>query len=234
MRVRHMRHYVHENDQPTYEEQSMQSRIPLYSLAALVILGMLIGRAAHAQSEPMTFAASVTEADEVLTTTLTWEAPGASSCVADGHPAWTGEKPAAGVLELPSITLSGTYSLTLTCTWPADSQAKLTWTNPATNTDGTPFANPKAIRVVWGLAPDQLSSVIDLPLVAGALASSHTLTGLTPGTWYFAVRAVNSLDRESDLSNIASKVITGEQSRERSLSLTVNPVPSAATGLEAT
>ena len=56
---------------------------------------------------------------------------------------------------------------------------------------------------------------------------SATIDSLTPGTWYFAVRAVNSAQKESVNSNVTSKVITGATAA-RTVGITISaptPVP---------
>ena len=43
--------------------------------------------------------------------------------------------------------------------------------------------------------------------LANAGISSGVVENLAPGTWYFAVKAYNSSNVESDLSNVTSKTI---------------------------
>lgn len=197
------------------------------ALAALAALS-LCTTLSHAQT--VTFGASVTNADETLTTALTWDAPGASGCVGAGHESWNGEKTAAGTQQLPAISLSGTYALTLTCTFPGDTSARLTWVAPTKNTDGSALTNLAGYRILWGTSASALNQVIQLPNPA---AVSYTVESLSPGPKYFGVKAYNSVGVESNVSNVATKTITAATTREASVSLTVNPKPEAVQQLTA-
>jgi len=193
-----------------------------FAFLALLLFALLFAFGAAQAASPVTFGASVTNANGELSTVLTWDAPGASACVGSGHKNWNGDKLASGTQQLPTIALSGTYPLTLTCSFPGDTTAKVSWVPPTKNTDGSALTNLAGYRIVYGTAPGALTQVeaIDNPAVA-----SRNINDLAPGTWYFAVKAVNALGVESSLSNVASKVITAAYSESASVSLTVNPVP---------
>ena len=79
----------------------------------------------------------------------------------------------------------------------------LPWEAPTRNTDGSILSDLAGFRVVWGQDPNALTNVEQV----GADARNFTVTGLPPGTWYFAVKAYNTSGRESDLSVVRSKVI---------------------------
>jgi hypothetical protein len=192
---------------------------------ALIAAACLLSLDAIAQT--VTFGASVVSSDETLTTTLTWNAPGASGCVGAGHPAWDGDKTSAGTQALPPITLSGTYSLTLSCTFPGDTTATLRWVNPDLNTDGSSYLNAASTRILYGRSASDLSQTVQID---DPRAVSYRFDDLAPGEWFFAAAAVNSLGVTSALSNVASKVLTEGSSVERSVALTVNPRASAPTG----
>jgi hypothetical protein len=73
----------------------------------------------------------------------------------------------------------------------------------------TPSAQPAGItvagfRIHYGASPTQLIQTLQ---VANPAATSHTLTGLAPGVYYFAVRAYTAND-QSDLSNTATKTVS--------------------------
>lgn len=202
-----------------------------YRTAAVALIAFLGAAAIASAAEPapsINFSSSVTNADGTLSTNLTWStSPAATSCEASGHPVWTGAKEPVGVAELPPITTSGTYTLTLACTWKADASARLTWEAPTQYTDGTPIP-PEALgpyRVFQGTAPDSLQGVEE---VAGL---STVREGLAPGTHYFAVAAVTTTGVQSELSAVGSKVIAEGASRTQSVTITVNPKPSAPTQL---
>ena len=192
----------------------------------ILALFLLLGHgAAFGQ---VTFTASVTNANGSLTTALNWSSPAGATCVGAGHPAWNGDKAASGTQTLPAITLSGTYSLTISCSTPGVTTATVSWTPPTTNTDNTPLTNLAGFRVVYGTSPTALNQTVE---IANPLAVSRIITGLTPGTWFFAVRAYNSLGVESDMSNVVSKVTTAARVDNGSVSLTVNPIPNSPSGL---
>lgn len=195
-----------------------------FTLASLALVAALACGQAYAAT---TFNASVTNANGELQTTLTWDSD-REGCEASGHPSWSGPKPASGTENLPTIALSGTYSLTLTCVSPADDMATLTWTPPTQNTDGSPLTNLAGYRVYWGTAQGTYPNVVRLDNPGLA---SHIVDELEPGTWFFVVTALNSVGVESMFSNVASKTLTGEASDSESVTLTVNPVPEAITDL---
>lgn len=181
---------------------------------------------ATAQAE-VTFGASVTNANGSLSTTLTWNAPGASGCTASGHPSWTGAKAASGTQALPAITLSGTYTLSLACSFPGDTRGVVTWVNPTANTDGTAYSNPKHTRVCHGASATAITSCVNV-LTPG---TTHTFTGLPVGARFFAAYAVNQNDVSSAISNVATKTLTAGSSENGSVTLTVNPIPGAPSGV---
>jgi len=82
--------------------------------------------------------------------------------------------------------------------------AKLTWTPPFSNVDGTPLTNLAGYNVKYGRQPgvwDQSMQVND------PAATGFTVENLTPGTWYFVVTARNTEGAESGPSNEASKTV---------------------------
>jgi hypothetical protein len=55
-------------------------------------------------------------------------------------------------------------------------------------------------------------------------ARATTVRSLGSGTWYFAVRAVNSSSGESGNSNVGQKVVSsGNASASRNVAITINP-----------
>lgn len=194
---------------------------------------------AFAQVAPsVTFGASVTNANGSLSTTLNWSTtPAATSCAASGHTSWTGTKAASGSLALPAITLSGTYNLTLNCSWPGDSQAIVSWTRPVTNTDGSvlalctiPVPSTGACLAGYRVYKSTAASMVspEAQVLNNPSALTHTWTGISPsGTYYFAVEVFNASGVPSDLSNVASKIITSTVTKNAGVTLTVNPKPSA-------
>lgn len=210
----------------------------LFWLVVVVLLAIAMAKPAHAQGA-ITFTPSVTQAAGSLTTRLTWSTvPAATSCTASGHASWSGTKAASGSQELPPITLSGSYTLTLACTWPGDARATLSWTAPGYNTDGSVLAKCASSSSTGPcLAGYRVYRRVGTPNIDGAEvtpvndpnAVGHVFNGLVAGTHYFAVEAFNGDGVPSALSNTASKVITSSASRTASLTVTVNPKPSPPT-----
>lgn len=75
-----------------------------------------------------------------------------------------------------------------------------------TNADGSPLALSEiaGYRVYSGTATDNLS--LDADINDGS-ATTYTVTDLPSGTFSFAVTAYDYANNESELSNIASKII---------------------------
>lgn len=86
----------------------------------------------------------------------------------------------------------------------ANGSAALSWTPPTQNTDGSSLTNLVGYRVVYGRSSTSLDQIVQ---ISNAGASAYTVTGLSAGTWYFAVKAYNSAGAESNVSNVGSKTI---------------------------
>jgi hypothetical protein len=108
---------------------------------------------------------------------------------------------------------AGPYSAVFAITIPASTPpppppplgtARLEWTKPPTNDDGTALTNLAGYRVLFGLGTAALSQQITVP---NAAATQYEVTGLAPGTWYFAVRAYATSGVESVSSNVVSKAV---------------------------
>lgn len=101
---------------------------------------------------------------------------------------WNPQSPATGAC--PALPPSGT--------------ATLTWTPPTKNVDGTPFTTLRNYRILYGTNASALSQTLET--LAGA-EPKYEFKNLAPGTYYFAVRAVNSAGMESVNSNVVTKVV---------------------------
>jgi len=82
--------------------------------------------------------------------------------------------------------------------------AILTWTPPAVNEDGSALADLSAFKVYWGTTPGTYSQSTK---ISSATARTYTVSGLTKGTWYFVVTALNAQGVESPYSNVWSKTV---------------------------
>jgi hypothetical protein len=81
--------------------------------------------------------------------------------------------------------------------------ATLSWAPPTANTDGSPV-NLTGFNIYVGTSQNNLQRY----LMVSAIDTTTVISGLGPGTYFFAITAVSSTGAESALSNIASKTIT--------------------------
>jgi hypothetical protein len=171
--------------------------------APLLALAMFVAGAAQAQTAGVvTLQANKTSSTGSFAPILTWSTnPTANSCTASGG--WSGTKAANGTQTLATISASTNY--TLTCSWGTGS-ANVTWTAPTTNSDGSALTNLARFKVYYGTSSTSLTSSATVDDIT---ARSATISSLNPGTWYFAVRAINTANVESGNSNIASKAVAG-------------------------
>ena len=90
------------------------------------------------------------------------------------------------------------------CTCPPSGTALLTWKPPTQNTDNSPLTDLAAYRIVYGTSRTAMNQRIE---VRNPALTAYLVNGLSAGTWYFAVKAVNAGGIESALSNVASKTV---------------------------
>jgi hypothetical protein len=188
------------------------------------------------------FDVSTSTGNGQVTTTATWSTtPAAQSCDATGAPEWAGTKAASGTQDL---TLTASVTLNLRCTWPGTSIVEYSWTNATQNTDGSPYTDPKFVRIkqtfdaaaaltLPTIACGGVVACFDRPDAIGARPTMHTVTGITQiGTLRAAAFHVNQLDAQSGPSNAVSKVFTGLVTVTESIGITVNAVPGAPSGFQ--
>ena len=72
----------------------------------------------------------------------------------------------------------------------------LAWDAPVTREDGSPLTNLDGYKVYYGMETGSYDEVIDVG--ENTLCS---ISGLSTGTWYFAVTAYDYYGNESDYSN---------------------------------
>ena len=82
--------------------------------------------------------------------------------------------------------------------------ARLSWSAPTSNTDGSRLTNLRGYVIEYGTRRDQLNGRLD---VRGEAVTSAVVEDLAPATWYFGVRAVSTAGIESRLSEVVSKTI---------------------------
>ncbi len=138
-----------------------------------------------------------------------------------GQPSWatfnssTGKltgTAAAGTFANISISVSdgkntvalAAFSITVAPGATAMGSATVAWTPPTTNSDGSTLADLAGYRIYYGTNQNSLSTVVSITNPGLAI---YTIDGLTAGTYFFSVTAVDASGTESSLSNIASKKI---------------------------
>lgn len=169
---------------------------------------LLVCSPVFAQADDVTFSITATSSGPGRAVpTLTWAAtPAPQSCAASGD--WTGAQAATGTLTLPVVTTNRNY--VLACTFPADTQAIVSWSAPTINTDGSPLTDLAGYKLYWNTGGEQFVTGPGgkIRAISGGTVLTTTVTGLTPGTWYFAVTALKASGTESGISNVASKAIS--------------------------
>ncbi len=195
-------------------------------LKKILIAASLLAIASLAQGQTLDFTLSASSSDgRTVVPRLTWSTtPAATTCTASGS--WSGSKAASGTQTLSGVTASQSY--VLQCNWPGATIAVVNWTKPTTNTDGTAYTNPNGYRIQYGntgATEAQLTQSVYLS-EAQSVTPTWTSPTLAPGTWYFGVKAVNTLGLESALSNVASKAMTAGTNQNRTLELAIK-VPGA-------
>lgn len=82
--------------------------------------------------------------------------------------------------------------------------AELSWTPPTQNTDGSSLSNLAGYRIAYGTNPNALTQSVQVSNVG---ITRYTIDNLSPGTYYFAVRAYTANGTESANSNVATKIV---------------------------
>jgi hypothetical protein len=88
---------------------------------------------------------------------------------------------------------------------PQPRAATLEWTAPTTTTDGSSLVNLAGYRIYYGPNVTSLTKSI---YISNPSVLSYVVEDLAPGTYYFAVTAVNANNHESERSNAGRKTIT--------------------------
>jgi len=95
-----------------------------------------------------------------------------------------------------------TFSITVSQA--ATGSVTLTWTAPTTNTDGSQLTDLAAYKIYYGTTqgnyPNEVR--IDNPGI-----TTYVIDNLSANTYFFVSTSINSLEIESDYSNVASKIV---------------------------
>jgi hypothetical protein len=141
--------------------------------------------------------------------TLSWTSANATSCTASGG--WSGSKATSGSQSVGPLTQDTTYTLTcsgtggnvVSMTSVSIRSARLTWTAPTQNVDGSPLTNLAGYKIYYGNTPGSSANVVT---VNGG-ATTERVVSLSPGTWYFSITAFNTANEESARTGNVSKVV---------------------------
>lgn len=117
-----------------------------------------------------------------------------------------------GVLALGLMSLAGCHfdtdnsgSGNAASAAPGAGGATLHWEMPTENTNGTPLTDLQGYTIVYGESPGSMNQWVQISDIG---TTSYVLSGLTPGTWYFAVLSYTASGVNSALSNVVSKTIS--------------------------
>ena len=82
-------------------------------------------------------------------------------------------------------------------------EALLSWQAPTKNVDGSTLTNLSGYKIYYGTASGNYTQTVS---VAGASTTQWTLA-LAPGTYYFAMTALDASGGESSRTNEVSKTV---------------------------
>jgi hypothetical protein len=138
------------------------------------------------------------------------------------RPSWATFNTATGQLTgTPSASQIGTYSnvtisvsdgrataslapFSISVVDVSNGGAALSWTPPTQNIDGTTLTNLAGYRIAYGTSATAMTQTVQ---VANPGVTSYTIDNLSPGTYYFSVRAYTNNGTESSSSNVSSKLV---------------------------
>ena len=135
---------------------------------------------------------------------------GADTCTATGT-GWNGDQPLTGSFTVGPLAATTTYQLT--CDGPTGSAVGLVgvavldktlrWQAPTQNVDGTPLTDLSGYVVYWGTSSRTYFD--DHPINSPTITEWEVTA--PPGSYYFAMTAVDADGNESGYSNEVFKVI---------------------------
>jgi Fibronectin type III domain len=154
--------------------------------------------------------------------TLSWSATYSESCHGrGGDGGWDVAEPVSGKATTGSLT--GTTSFILDCFNASGAKtsvkttvtvtgavsattgtASLSWNAPTTNTNGTPVTPLSGYTIYYGTSEGSMTRTLTL---SGSSTTSCEISGLSEGTWYFAIAANATDGTSSAQSNIGSLTI---------------------------
>lgn len=126
-------------------------------------------------------------------------------CNGDGADSAAQTSPSTSSVETATLAQGSDPSSAATLPDASDTTATLTWEPPTVNTDGSTITDLAGYRIYYGTSASALDQVIDISNIG---ITTYVVESLTPGTWYFAIKAYTTDGSESALSNVAMKTIT--------------------------
>ncbi len=184
------------------------------SVKSMQISTNAAGQGSVSVGQTFTLAAKVTGGNgKTLTFSVTnaasWMSFSASTGVLTGTPT------AADVGSYPNIVISvsdgqqtasaAPFTIQVVAANSASGTADVSWTPPVTNSDGSTLTDLAGYKIYYGTSATALTQRLQ---VSNPGITNYVITGLTTGTWYFAVAAYTTSGTQSSLSNVASKTIT--------------------------
>ncbi len=137
-----------------------------------------------------------------------WATFNASTGTLSGTPA-AADAATYGNIVISASTAQGTaslaaFSIVVLEANSGTGSADVSWAPPTTNTDGSTLTNLAGYTIYYGTSPGSLTQKVEITNVG---LTDYLISGLSSGTWYFAVTAYTSSGSQSSLSNVASKTI---------------------------
>ena len=109
-----------------------------------------------------------------------------------------------GTTSSGSTPSAGTVAKTTPPVTTVNGVATLDWMPPTENSDGSVLTNLAGYTVYYGTSPDNLSQSVK---VTNPGLTAYAVTGLSSGTWYFAVTAYSAEGVESTRTSTVSTKI---------------------------
>lgn len=124
----------------------------------------------------------------------------------------SGTPDASDVATYPNIRITvsdgqasvSTAAFAITVSDVGSGRVTLSWTPPTQNEDGSALSDLAGYEVLYGQDQADLSQSIQL---TNPSLSTYVVENLSSGTWFFALRSVNTQGATSQLSGIASKTV---------------------------
>ncbi len=135
---------------------------------------------------------------------LVWNAKNADACTAEGD--WQGDLEASGRFDTGALAEDATYSIRCRNADDEDvslvrvrvnaERFKLSWQAPGQNVDGSRAQDISGYRIYWGSRPDNYYGSTTIH----SADTTEWEPDLSPGVYYFAISAFDSLGNESEKS----------------------------------